>query len=454
MTALNTLVNGSPGTCTATADWLRKLSLMATEAANGANSARNTALSGWTGPAAGVFVNEVAAPRDDCDDLAFTCHTYEQALRDFASALESIGRTMDGAMTTAADGGLEVAGTFIHSPDRAAMIGEAPAKPAAATSDTLQKYNAAIASFNAKVDAYNAKAAVFNACSEIVKQARIAEDEAHGALRATFGAPGQGSGEAWKIGSVAAKEVAAFGEGVDDKDGRFETARARDAALKEANRWDEKTQLFTDWANGERYQEFTTAQRATLRAAAEHAGSLRNEALGRVAQYEEFLTDPAYRATREWVKTAAAGQHGKATEHPGAHKARATFRRLPYLGAGLGIGNELYGALKGEQTLYAAGAKIGADVATGKATSAVLTRVAPRISGVVGGLIGLGVSVAASLGMEVVVETFMPDHYKPEYNQPKVEMADRLHPGSPLTPPQPTGGTPAPGGSPGPAPQR
>jgi hypothetical protein len=56
--------------------------------------------------------------------------------------------------------------------------------------------------------------------------------------------------------------------------------------------------------------------------------------------------------------------------------------------------------------------------------------------------------------MEVVVETFMPDHYKPEYNQPKVEMADRLHPGSPLTPPQPTGGTPAPGGSPGPAPQR
>lgn len=452
MTALSTLVNGSPGTCTMTADWLRKLSLMATEAANGANSARNTALSGWRGPAAGVFINEVVAPRDDCDDLAFTCYNYEQALRDFASALESVGRTMDGVMTKAVDGGLETDAPLIFSPDRAGMIGEAPAKPATATGDTLQKYNAAIVLFNAKVDAYNAKAAVFNACSEMVKQARIAEDEAHGALRAAFG--GQGSSEAWSIGLKSAKEVAAFGEEVDEKDRRFETVRARNAALKEANRWDERAQLFTDWANGERYQEFTTAQRATLRVAAEHAGSLRNEALSRVAEYDQFVTNPAYRSTREWMRTAAAGQHGKATEHPGAYKARATFRRLPYLGAGLGVGTELFGAIKGEQTIYAAGAKIGADAAIGKATSAVITKFLPRIGGVAGGLIGLGVSLGAGIAIDKAVETFMPDHYKPEYNQPKVQLADHLHPGSPLAPPQPTGGTPAPGGSPGPTPQR
>ncbi|MFI7672071.1 hypothetical protein [Actinophytocola sp. NPDC049390] len=455
MTALSTHVNGSPGTCTATADWLKKLSLMGTAAGTAATTARNTALSGWTGPAAGVFINEVVAPRDDCDDLAYTCYTYEQGLRDFAGALESIGRTMDSATKTATDGGLTVEGTLIHAPDRAAMVGEPPAKPSTATTDNMKAYNTAVASFNAKVDAYNAKAAVFNACSQIVKQARIAEDEAHGALLAAFNAPGQGSGEAWNIGLKSAKEVASFGNEYDEKDPRYETAKARNAALREANRWDDKAQLFTDWANGERYQEFTSAQRATLRAAAEHAGSLRNEALARVNQYEEFLTNPAYQSTREWVRKAADGRRGKVTEVPGAHKARATFHRLPYLGAGLGVGVELFGAVKGEQTLYAAGAKIGADAAVGKVASTVITKVLPRIGGLGGGLIGFGVSVGAGFAIDKAVETFMPDHYKPEYNQPKVQMAERIHTGGPLTPPpQQPGGTPTPGGSPGPAPQR
>src|SRR5690606_33122467 len=109
--ALNTMVNGSAGTCDQAAAWLRKLQKHANQAAGKSSSARGVADGGrWTGPASGYFLDSTSEMTRESTAVADRAGKYARALITFASALRSVNQTMDQALEKARSGGLRIEG--------------------------------------------------------------------------------------------------------------------------------------------------------------------------------------------------------------------------------------------------------------------------------------------------------------------------------------------------------
>ncbi|MGH3757525.1 hypothetical protein [Actinophytocola sp.] len=197
---LDTRVSGDSQSCQWTADWLDTYTNNATYAADYSRDALYADAESWTGPASDRFADELRPPHNACEDLAYTCETYANALRDFAGELDAVNELMQEARDKATQDGLEVDGPFILPPESpgdspAAMSGTMSGQDA---SDSYDASRAEIDAFNDAVDEYNQKVDSFNACGEIVAEARKREDEAHAELlRAIVPEDGEISVDDW-----------------------------------------------------------------------------------------------------------------------------------------------------------------------------------------------------------------------------------------------------------------
>jgi uncharacterized protein YukE len=187
--ALNTMVNGSSGTCVEAADGLATLDAGAHEAADAVPAARGIGDASWHGSAHDQFNDSTRGLDPDIttiSDRAFDC---EWALRDFADSLDAIQTRMMEALGKARAGGLVVDGPFIVGPTPPPPAPVLPTGPCgtAEARQVMHDNQQAIAAHNAVVGEYNNKVAVYNDCKAIVETARTMEENAHNALREVMG---------------------------------------------------------------------------------------------------------------------------------------------------------------------------------------------------------------------------------------------------------------------------
>lgn len=360
--AINTLVNGSSGTCTDAADWLRKLgeATHASEAAMG--GARGLASSGWHGPAHDAF-DEAAADADSkaVRVLADQAARYERGFREFAAALTAVNRSMDDATRKARDGGLQVDGPLIvaPAPPTAPGPGTLPGADPKQNLQRLAHMPVLDAGYNSMVADYNAKIAVFNECKAIVEGARRKEGEAHMVLREALDAgpkqPGQADPVATAITAVATARTyvgTMRNETIDDE--------------LRANRLEAQSKFLRDFAHG--VDDANPAQRRILDMAADKA----DDAGKTRAKVDEFKTWTA--AVPKDVRAAAVAhpfqgateniaEHSKSGQMP--KSVAGALRAGSWAGMLLSGGLETRGAMRGEQSWEHAAVNFGTVQTTG-----------------------------------------------------------------------------------------
>lgn len=389
--ALNTNVNGSSGTCTEAADWLRKLHREAGEAANLVGRGRTTAEGGWHGPARERFSDVTAGLAPHLDDITEVASRYERALRDFAGALDVINTKMDSALAKAKAGGLRVQGPFILGPERpqppAQMV--LPGQRPAQLEEYLLDRDAARDRYNAVLVDYNAKVAVYKTCKSIVDGARNQEENAHLELRQAMGQSADPEQHmvrgAFTILSTVRSTV-----------GGMENPRRLHAAT--AERLLTQARFLNDFALGA-VAGTNPAQARILDRAAKLAAD-GGKHLTRAQQFGKWV-NIVPEEVRQKI-TAYPGQ--KAAERLATHSKSAsvpalaarTARAVPYVGAVLTAGNEIVGAATGEQTWDRAAANTGATIvggalggaAVGAAAGSAFTPVGSLVLGLAGGIGG------------------------------------------------------------------
>ncbi|HEY3709112.1 MAG TPA: hypothetical protein VGL64_07045, partial [Amycolatopsis sp.] len=204
--ALNTTVNGSSGTCTAAADWLRTVADAGHHAAGSVRSARSGAEAGWHGPAGQAFQESIDNVDVAADDMANWATTTERGLREFASSLDAVIARMNEALGKAQAAGLRVDGPFIVEPDP--IPTNKPGTPievctAGGATQAVGTYQGDIAQYNNLVFQYNNKITAYNECKAIVDAARTTEGNAHQALRQALQPPsGRLDVDAYKVGTT------------------------------------------------------------------------------------------------------------------------------------------------------------------------------------------------------------------------------------------------------------
>lgn len=441
MEPLNLVVHGSSGTCRQMAGWLRGFGGSALAAANSIQAARATSASGWSGPAQLRFAEQAAGPRDQCDDLQFTCDQYATGLDSFADALDAVGRLMDDAAAKAAAGGLTVEERLlILMPD---PIGNPPSPPNSPYGDDVTSYDYAVQMYNKSVDAYNVKVAVFNECSDIVKEARKQEDQAHanlrGDLQAREGAP------SWESLEVAGEKAKDLIDTVKYHD------MARGKILDSIDQLDETASTYAQLANAERgLPEVSKEMRELYQRAADNAGVNRDRYLTLLRRWGDGVRLPSVLRPQRIPVGHASYQGANRVlaipERIGHTKvAKTVIRAIPIAGDVLTVGDEIRKAATGEQTwkvtgirsigLVAAG-NIGSFVG-GAAFALAGTGVGAAIGAVTGGVPMIGTipagavlggaggavvgDAALSHGVDILLNRVLSEEIDPAYAQPRLE---------------------------------
>jgi len=415
---LNTTVAGSPGTCVAGGDALDRYAGWVQKAGDLGRGARNVAESGWDGPAHDAFDKVMEQPTAFADDLAFTCQETMRTLKDFGSSLGKVQEKMVNTLDEAKRGGLDVQGPLIlpptPPPPKPGFSGQAAS---AADADAMYRdYQAKMRDWVPLANEYNRKVTLFNKCSDNVRDARKAEDEAHATLRRAL-EPLSGK----KVDEIGFT----FGNGsnltVSAALGYVQGAEnARHDAFIAQQRSMAASTLFQRFATGT-IVDLTDEERAILTRAAAQTGAAGEMYGQRVAQYESWI-----KHVPENVRAAVASYPTlsalEASNSALAGAARGALKATPWVGSVATIGMEAWNAHQGAQTWEKAAAKAGAGIAgatAGGMAGAAVGSLLPGPGTVIGGIVG---GVVGGMGGSYIVDAIAPGADK--YAQPRAEPAD------------------------------
>lgn len=365
---LNTVVQGTPSTCTATADGLRELGRHAEQASNWTTGARGTAQTNWWGGAHEAFRMATDGIAPELDGLAAESRKTANSLDDFAGTLRVVDQKLAKARSVAKAGGVEVEGYLILAPTRPAMpkfgLAFASGPPQAATPLAAemraesQRYNAAVAEYNAQAEAYRK-------AKELFLEARKLEAEAHQELRGTMRETQESSNQFLTHLVVGTSQAAALVGSLED--GRRDAARILSRLEAQGNFW---------WkfaSNELASPDF----RETARQLGIHAANLTEEARTKLAQYEKYLKNvpPGVRNFLASNPAALLDLDGLGDHSPHGTRAAGKFvKAAPFAGAALAGLQEGHGVYTGEQTIQQAVVNTTADVVGGAAGAAAVAR--------------------------------------------------------------------------------
>lgn len=179
--AIDTEIEGSPGSIEAAADWLRStLGKAVSSSADKLASARSTAAADWDGEAGEAFVARAGSAVSKVDVLESSATSVASRLETYASRLRSFQGRMADIRAKARAAGLSVTAFVIADPGAGpANPGEPPAGPISPAA--ADAYDASVAAWNAhqdKIRAYNAAAtAAGEVRTELAAQTVALQDE-------------------------------------------------------------------------------------------------------------------------------------------------------------------------------------------------------------------------------------------------------------------------------------
>lgn len=172
---IDTFVEGDPGSCRETAEWLGRLSSGCHDIGTGLHRSRSESVTIWQGEAGESFRGEMRGNAGDADVLAEYFERSKVALEKFAAELDTVRSKVEQARGVAVQHGLTVTPTTIESP------GPEPPKmpvegPGTAVVERTPAEEHAVAE-------YQAKAKAFSEVGVTVHEARRIEQEAHEDLK-------------------------------------------------------------------------------------------------------------------------------------------------------------------------------------------------------------------------------------------------------------------------------
>lgn len=393
--SLNTMVNGSVGTCEEAADWLRHVAEGADECGDSLQRGKAFAEAGWDGPAANAFLGTMRGTVDRADQVSKTAKEYERGLREFTDALERVIERMNNAVTKAQDNDLRIDGPFILPPEPfTARKPGTPTKACTAEEGTVVtgKVQGSMADWNAARAEHNSKVRAYNECKGLVHDARNAEDEAHRDLQHVFDT-NQLNVDGATIASTSATQAMTYVAAMENP---------RSEALTMADRSTSAAHFFDDWAAGTRLN-MSTADKELLQWASNHArgnADAYSHRASEFARYVDKVPEPARKAVAAYPgkKKLESLPDEAATKLRGA---RAVLKGMPYLSGTVTVGTEVYGAAQGDQswgkaatdsTLTIGGGALGAAGASAGAAALWGAPLGPGgsfVTGTIGGIAGM-----------------------------------------------------------------
>lgn len=387
---LDTRVDGDPGSCRATADWLSKVGHSVTETGSAIRRARGSSESCWAGPAGDAFRNSTLSTAKDADDLRAIGDRAGQALLVFAADLNTVRARMTQARNVAVKGGLGI------TPDRILPPGLPPGPAPVRIKGPIQPHveealNRAIDAHGAAVAQHARQVAAYNEAKTTVEDARKIEIEAHRKL--------QGIAEPTRFQANALKVI-----GVTALSGTLSLIKSLHTTAKDllnlASSLDTQASTFAAASNA---MSSTHASRvAAARVAATSAAGAQS-----MRELAERLLKPV-----SWIpeSTRAAisynpGQHITVTRHssPILKGTKVLLTALPVAGTLAAVGSAVGDVLIGKPPLQAAAetaAGISGSIAGGAALGSALGTVFPGVGNVVGGVVGgIGGGLVAVFGV-------------------------------------------------------
>ncbi|RZS37000.1 hypothetical protein EV193_106235 [Herbihabitans rhizosphaerae] len=405
---LLTTVDGSSGTCTDGADWVRDLAGAADRAGDDTHRGLGVARADWRGPASAACQESVSDVGPLSDQLADTARRYEGTLREFASSLDAVNARMNEARGTAAAGGLEVVGPLIKKPVN--DVGHQPGMPVEVCAPgevrkVIGVYQGDLQAYFRRATEYDRRVRLFNDCKAIVEDARKMEARAHHALRAALAPPPGSDMDNFKVGTTTAARALSACKTLESP---------RKEALMHAERLRvEQADFFRKIALGQ--AQGMDWELEHLQRAANLAGAGREEYLKKAAEYEKYV-----RTVPQWARTTAAAYPGVRELHAlppeagaGARLARTVLKSLPYAGTSLTAYIEGRESIKGQQSWTKAIVDTTANIAGGAVGSAVATGTAAAIRGAPLGplgmlILGAGGAVVGAIGGQSVADVIVP----------------------------------------------
>lgn len=411
--AVNTLVFGSPESAEQAADAIDRSDSHVDAAERSAQAGRSTADSGWAGGAALAFYDATEGLPKAYAKLSHGT-TWQDALRDWGSAIRAVKRNMDQLLHEAKSVPLPVSGPIFFPPHKPTAptnphTGPVPTDGSDDTGPVNQRqYNKAVDDYNAKlprynhaVDDYNTKVARYNDLQTRAREQRKKEDEAHADLRSAFKSP---DADAAKNLSKALTGAESGRSAIDALD------TTRKDILTKNEHLQTNAQALEDIASGRMLTEKESATLKNLRAQLkDNAASVKV-----VRQWDSFLHTIPASVRRALVAHPAQGW----AENPDAPKIKDAIgkasRSVPYVGATLVAGKEALGAWGGKQTWTQAGVNAGSQLAVDGASG--------RLGSAVGGMItgGPGGALVGSLTGMTAVNKIVSD-FKKGWQEGKAE---------------------------------
>lgn len=360
MKPLDTSVKGSPGTLSASADFLNKYAKALESTAHDLTKVNNTHEADWHGPAAdecGKALDNIDSA--DVDELTKHVRKVAHAERDFQHALNAVVRHMHDAINTAQSAGLELNGPLIMPPT---PPGHAPKPPSGKSrandaSDAAQQYKQDAANHKAACHDYNRKLAAYKKAKSIINKARSNEQNAHKELNSKIADSSKTVRGLVTVGTKATTWATSYVKGFHGA--AREAFEHADKALKTG-------QIYQSFNAGNLIN-LTAEEKSVLHWGQTHAQELADGYTKKGEQLEKFVS----RVPKN-VKKAAAANPGKSLQNlAGDAKylkwAKPALKNMPYLGTAAGLGSNLYDAVSGQKSFGRAAAQFSAETAGGAA---------------------------------------------------------------------------------------
>ncbi|MDV6011010.1 hypothetical protein [Haloechinothrix sp. LS1_15] len=394
---LNTTVNGSSGTCREAADWFNVVATRTESTGDWFYHARNTADSGWYGPAHEAFRDSVADVGENLNLIEDGARRSERALREFADELDKVNELMQEALDKAAYAMLEIDGPYILPP-RSPGPEPRPEGFVSPSGGGIPEFQQAHDNWVGRAAQYNRHADVFEACRDLVVDARNRERQAHINLQEGL-EPAGWNIDLWNVGTTTVASVLGSAAAVEND---------RVAALAKTNTVKATATTYQNFATG-RLTELSGEARQALERSASRAGPGQQAMSKRINEFDEY-TRKVDSKTRAFV----AAYPGKSQLPPGSGKAASVMKNLPYAASGIVLFNQARGAYTGERTWGEAAARAGGDLGGGALGGHSATKTASILAGAplppqVRFVVGVGGMIAGSISGQHVVDTFMPD---------------------------------------------
>lgn len=365
--ALDTKVDGDPGSIRSTARWLGTMSGRLDEGARLTHQAGTGSEGGWEGPASEGFRSTVAGVRPRIAAIADEFDDAKGKLNAHADALSSVKQDMERAKKIARDAGLTVTGDTIHEPTK-------PPTPEPLGDDPTRAEREAHAEAEAAVTTYNRQAEAYTEAAEIVRAAREEEEKAIETLKRALNVISRNetlfSGDL--TAGLAGAGFAAYANGAERKASKFRGLQ---------NKYD------------------TKAAQARAR-----YDALRNQRISRFRVVKNLTNAVRQGLSLSSARSAAqrAAAYGSAADDLAAKAGRfAKFgKAVPFVGTGLAVVGGINDYTSGRESAAQAATSTGGGIVAGAAAGAAIGSVVPVAGTAVGAIVGAGVGLGVSMAID------------------------------------------------------